>query len=133
MTDRTARESRDREKPLAVMALARLGGQADKGGAHEVRDLSGHLWAIRSHETTDEVLRIAVPAASGLAGRSVSRAGDAINVNGGAIAMGHPLGATGAVILGTLVDELERADRTLGTVSLCAAFRQAIAMVIERV
>jgi acetyl-CoA C-acetyltransferase len=56
-----------------------------------------------------------------------------MNVNGGAIAMGHPLGATGAMILGTLIDELERADRELGVATLCAATGQAIAMVVERV
>ena len=58
---------------------------------------------------------------------------DVVNVNGGAIAMGHPLGATGAMILGTLVDELERADRQVGVVTLCAASGQAIAMVVERI
>jgi acetyl-CoA C-acetyltransferase len=58
---------------------------------------------------------------------------DRINVNGGAIAMGHPLGATGAMILGTLIDELERSDRTIGVATLCAATGQAIAMVVERV
>ncbi|WP_417728487.1 acetyl-CoA C-acetyltransferase [Roseovarius sp.] len=55
-----------------------------------------------------------------------------MNVNGGAIAMGHPLGATGAMILGTLLDELERADKQFGCATLCAATGQAIAMVIER-
>jgi len=58
---------------------------------------------------------------------------DRMNVNGGAIAMGHPLGATGAMILGTLVDELHRADRQFGVATLCAASGQAIAMVVERV
>ena len=58
---------------------------------------------------------------------------DRMNVNGGAIAMGHPLGATGAMILGTLIDELERADRQFGVATLCAATGQAIAMVVERV
>ena len=55
------------------------------------------------------------------------------NVNGGAIAMGHPLGATGAMILGTVLDELERRDRGLGLVTLCAAAGMATATVIERV
>jgi len=57
---------------------------------------------------------------------------DAINVNGGAIAMGHPLGATGAMILGTLVDELERADRQVGLVTLCIGAGMGIATIIER-
>lgn len=55
-----------------------------------------------------------------------------VNVNGGAIAMGRPLGATGAKILGTPIDELERADRRFGGATLCAATGQAIAMVVER-
>ena len=58
---------------------------------------------------------------------------DRMNVNGGAIAMGHPLGATGTMILGTLLDELERTDRQFGCATLCAATGQAIAMVIERI
>ncbi len=58
---------------------------------------------------------------------------EVVNVNGGAIAMGHPLGATGAMILGTLIDELERTDKQVGVATLCAASGQAIAMVIERV
>ncbi|MDO5503528.1 MAG: acetyl-CoA C-acetyltransferase [Actinomycetia bacterium] len=54
------------------------------------------------------------------------------NVNGGAIAMGHPLGATGAVILGTLVDELERRDLTTGIASLCIGGGMGIATIVER-
>lgn len=57
---------------------------------------------------------------------------DRMNVNGGAIAMGHPLGATGAMIAGTLVDEMERRDVGLGVVTLCAAGGMGIAMVLER-
>ncbi|MGV9316407.1 acetyl-CoA C-acetyltransferase [Streptomyces sp. NPDC003691] len=58
---------------------------------------------------------------------------DRINVNGGAIAMGHPLGATGAMILGTLVDELERRDLRYGLVTLCVGGGMGIATVVERV
>ena len=58
---------------------------------------------------------------------------DRINVNGGAIAMGHPLGATGAMILGTALDELERTGKQTALVSLCVAAGMASAMVIERV
>jgi len=58
---------------------------------------------------------------------------DRINVNGGAIAMGHPLGATGAILLGTLLDELERRDLTIGVATLCVAGGMAVATVIERV
>jgi acetyl-CoA C-acetyltransferase len=56
-----------------------------------------------------------------------------INVNGGAIAMGHPIGATGAMILGTLLDELERRDLKRGMVTLCAGGGIGIATIIERV
>jgi len=58
---------------------------------------------------------------------------DRINVNGGAIAMGHPLGATGAMILGTVLDELERQDLNTGLVSLCAGNGLGTACIIERV
>ncbi len=56
-----------------------------------------------------------------------------VNVNGGAIAMGHPIGATGAMILGTMVDELERADKQRALVTLCIGAGMGTAMVIERV
>jgi acetyl-CoA acetyltransferase family protein len=56
-----------------------------------------------------------------------------MNVNGGAIAMGHPLGATGAMILGTMVDELERANKQTALVTLCIGGGMGIATIIERV
>ncbi|MCS0637989.1 acetyl-CoA C-acetyltransferase [Streptomyces sp. LP05-1] len=58
---------------------------------------------------------------------------DKINVNGGAIALGHPLGATGAMILGTLVDELERRDLRRGLATLCVGGGMGIATIVERV
>jgi acetyl-CoA C-acetyltransferase len=58
---------------------------------------------------------------------------DKVNVNGGAIAMGHPLGATGAMILGTLVDELERQNKRYGLATLCVGGGMGIATVVERV
>ncbi|MGW2112421.1 acetyl-CoA C-acetyltransferase [Streptomyces sp. NPDC001948] len=57
---------------------------------------------------------------------------DRINVNGGAIALGHPLGATGAMILGTLIDELERRDQRYGLATLCVGGGMGVATVIER-
>ncbi|MFE1517197.1 acetyl-CoA C-acetyltransferase [[Kitasatospora] papulosa] len=57
---------------------------------------------------------------------------DKVNVNGGAIALGHPLGATGAMILGTLIDELERQDKRYGLVTLCVGGGMGVATVIER-
>jgi len=56
-----------------------------------------------------------------------------VNVNGGAIAMGHPLGATGAMILGTLIDEMERRDVETGLVTLCIGAGMGTATIIERV
>ena len=58
---------------------------------------------------------------------------DKMNVNGGAIAMGHPLGATGAMILGILLDELERRDLNTGMATLCVGAGMGIATIIERV
>jgi len=56
-----------------------------------------------------------------------------VNVNGGSIAMGHPLGATGAMIIGTLLDELERTDKEVGLATLCIASGMGAATIIERV
>ncbi|MEO1107572.1 MAG: acetyl-CoA C-acetyltransferase [Pseudomonadota bacterium] len=56
-----------------------------------------------------------------------------VNVNGGSIAMGHPLGATGAMIIGTLLDELERQDKETGLATLCIASGMGAATIIERV
>ena len=56
-----------------------------------------------------------------------------VNVNGGAIAMGHPLGATGAILLGTVIDELERQDKQTAAITLCVGGGMGIATVVERV
>lgn len=56
-----------------------------------------------------------------------------LNVNGGAIALGHPLGATGAMILGTLVDELERSNKSTGLATLCVGGGMGVATIVERV
>jgi acetyl-CoA C-acetyltransferase len=58
---------------------------------------------------------------------------DKVNVNGGAMALGHPIGATGSILIGTLLDELERRDLKRGLVTMCAAGGMAPAIVIERV
>ena len=65
--------------------------------------------------------------------RELSVPGEKVNVNGGAIAMGHPLGATGAMILGTLLDELERRELRYGLATLCVGGGMGIATIIERV
>jgi acetyl-CoA C-acetyltransferase len=57
---------------------------------------------------------------------------ETVNVNGGALALGHPIGATGAMIAGTLLDEMERQDKAVGLVTMCAAGGLAPALVIER-
>jgi acetyl-CoA C-acetyltransferase len=56
-----------------------------------------------------------------------------VNVNGGAIAIGHPIGATGAMLLGTLLDELERRSLKRGLITLCVGGGMGIATVVERV
>lgn len=56
-----------------------------------------------------------------------------VNVNGGAMALGHPIGGTGAILIGTILDELERQDKQVGLVTMCAAGGMAPAIIIERV
>ena len=56
-----------------------------------------------------------------------------VNVNGGAMALGHPIGCTGAMLIGTVLDELERRDLKRGLVTMCAAGGMAPAIIIERV
>jgi acetyl-CoA C-acetyltransferase len=57
---------------------------------------------------------------------------DKVNVNGGAIALGHPIGATGSILIGTLLDELERRDLRHGLATMCAGGGMAPAIIIER-
>ena len=56
-----------------------------------------------------------------------------VNVNGGAIALGHPLGATGGMLIGTLLDELERQDKAIGLVTMCIGGGMGIATILERI
>jgi acetyl-CoA C-acetyltransferase len=65
--------------------------------------------------------------------RDLELSPEVVNVNGGAIAMGHPLGATGAMILGTLIDELERRDLRRGLATLCVGGGMGIATIVERI
>ena len=58
---------------------------------------------------------------------------DKINVNGGAMALGHPIGATGSILVGTVLDELERRDLQFGLVTMCAAGGMAPAVIVERI
>ena len=58
---------------------------------------------------------------------------DKVNVNGGSMALGHPIGATGSILIGTVLDELERQDKQFGLVTMCAAGGMAPAIIIERI
>ena len=99
--------------PASKRALDRAGMQ--------VKDID--LWEINEAFAT-------VPMQTA---RKLGIAEDRINVNGGAIALGHPLGATGAIILGTLLDELERRDLRRGLATLCVGGGMGIATIVERV
>jgi acetyl-CoA C-acetyltransferase len=65
--------------------------------------------------------------------RELKLSSDKVNVNGGAIAMGHPLGATGAMILGTVLDELERRNLSTALITLCIGAGMGTATIIERI
>jgi len=65
--------------------------------------------------------------------RDIGFAHDKVNVNGGAIALGHPLGATGAMLIGTVIDELERRDKTTGLVTMCIGGGMGITTILERI
>jgi acetyl-CoA C-acetyltransferase len=65
--------------------------------------------------------------------RDMNLSPDKVNVNGGAIAMGHPLGATGAMLLGTVLDELERRDQRYGLCTLCVGGGMGVATIVERI
>ena len=58
---------------------------------------------------------------------------DKVNVNGGAMALGHPIGATGSMLIGTVIDELERRGQQFGLVTMCAAGGMAPAIIVERI
>ena len=55
-----------------------------------------------------------------------------VNINGGAMALGHPIGATGSILIGTVLDELERSEGRYGLITMCAAGGMAPAIIIER-
>jgi acetyl-CoA C-acetyltransferase len=99
--------------PAARKALAKAGLTADDIDLFEVNEAFAAM-----------VLRFM---------RDMSVPHEKVNVNGGAIALGHPLGATGAMLLGTVIDELERRDQRLGLITLCIGGGMGIATVVERV
>ena len=99
--------------PASAKALARAGMQA--------RDID--LWEINE--------AFAVVALQTMRALGIER--DRVNVNGGSIALGHPLGATGAILLGTALDELERTGRATALATLCIGGGMGIATILERV
>ncbi len=98
--------------PAAKKALAKAGMTADEIDLYEINEAFAAV-AMRFM-------------------RDLDLPHEKVNVNGGAIAMGHPLGATGAMILGTLIDELERRDQRYGLATLCVGGGMGIATVVER-
>ncbi|MFO8141081.1 MAG: acetyl-CoA C-acetyltransferase [Marinobacter sp.] len=99
--------------PAARKALAKAGMTADQIDLFEVNEAFASV-----------VMRFQ---------KELSVPDEKVNVNGGAIAMGHPLGATGAMILGTLLDELERRELRYGLATLCVGGGMGIATIIERI
>ena len=65
--------------------------------------------------------------------RDIGMNHDTVNVNGGAIALGHPLGATGAMLIGTVLDELERRGKTTGLITMCIGGGMGTATILERI
>ena len=109
------------EPVIMLTAPAPASAKALKRAGMQVKDID--LWEI------NEAFAV-VPLQTA---RALGIDHDRINVNGGAIALGHPLGATGAILLGTALDELERANKSTALITLCIGGGMGIATVIERV
>ncbi|MBA3459774.1 MAG: acetyl-CoA C-acetyltransferase [Deltaproteobacteria bacterium] len=109
------------EPVIMLTAPAPASQKALKRAGMQVKDID--LWEINEAFAT-------VPMQTA---RALGIDHDKINVNGGAIALGHPLGATGAILLGTALDELERANKATALITLCIGGGMGIATIIERV
>jgi acetyl-CoA C-acetyltransferase len=109
------------EPVIMLTAPAPASERALKKAGMQVRDID--LWEINEAFAT-------VPLQTA---RKLGIDPDRINVNGGAIALGHPLGATGACLIGTALDELERTDKATALITLCIGGGMGVATVIERV
>ena len=109
------------EPTIMLTAPAAVSEKALKAGKMNRKDID--LWEL-NEAFASVVMRYQ---------RQMDIPDDRINVNGGAIAMGHPLGATGAMLVGTVLDELERRDLATGLITLCAANGLGTAAIIERV
>jgi acetyl-CoA C-acetyltransferase len=130
-----------RAQALNLTPLARIAGQATSGLAPKyvlmtpveaVRRLGTKIgWTLEDVDLFELNEAFSVQAVAVLRELGIDPA--KVNVNGGSIAMGHPLGATGCIILGTLLDELERQDKQTGLASLCVGAGMGIATIIERV
>ncbi|NVB81697.1 MAG: acetyl-CoA C-acetyltransferase [Kofleriaceae bacterium] len=109
------------EPVIMLTAPAPASAKALKRAGMQVKDID--LWEINEAFAT-------VPLQTA---RALGIDHDKINVNGGAIALGHPLGATGAILLGTALDEMERANKSTALITLCIGGGMGIATIIERV
>ena len=110
--------------------------QNDEFGIVQLSDIAKKVLA-KAGMTTDDIdlyeinEAFAVVAAKFV--RDLDLDWDKVNVNGGSIALGHPIGATGSILIGTIVDELERQGKQYGLVTMCAAGGMAPAIIVERV
>ena len=136
---------------LLVETIRKVGPDADAGVQRLVGQLAAEMWTLRQMSAT-VATRLAQGDDPSLESTMVKDLGNSfeqampgliqaaleidpakINVNGGSIAMGHPLGATGGMILGTMVDELERSGKATALINLCVGAGMGTATVIERV
>jgi acetyl-CoA C-acetyltransferase len=109
------------EPVIMLTAPAPASARALKKAGMQVKDID--LWEINEAFATVPLQTI----------RALGIDPDRVNVNGGAIALGHPLGATGAILLGTALDELERTGKSTALITLCIGGGMGIATIIERV
>jgi acetyl-CoA C-acetyltransferase len=109
------------EPVIMLTAPAPASARALKMAGMEVKDID--LWEINEAFAAVPLQTI----------RALGIDPDRVNVNGGAIALGHPLGATGAMLLGTALDELERSNKSTALITLCIGGGMGIATIIERV
>jgi acetyl-CoA C-acetyltransferase len=109
------------EPVLMLTAPTPASEQALRRAGMQVRDID--LWEINEAFAAIPLRTI----------RELDLDPERVNVNGGAIALGHPLGATGAMLIGTALDELERRDLNTALITLCIAGGQGVALILERV
>ena len=118
--------ARLRQYRLGARDHADRPGRCDEKGAQALRH------DARTTSTSSRSTRLSLPSCCAFV-QAFDLDADKVNVNGGAIAMGHPLGATGAMILGTVLDELERTGKGTALITLCIGGGMGTATIIERV